>query len=232
MRKIILALLLILSLGMSSSVYGDMIQEESNVDRSIAGKEAKSKIIRKGLCSNKVKFKLYENGLLTIYGSGKMDDNDDDTSPFYDEIRLKKLVIKNKVTYIGKYEFHDCVNLKTIKFGKSVKRIGEHAFLNCFGLKSVSIPASVKIIDDFAFMCCYDIKSVKIGKSVTKIGKAAFYGNEKLKKVDIKSTKIKKIGKDAFGSSEDIVIQVPKKKYKAYKKMLEKAGFKGEIEKK
>ena len=74
------------------------------------------------------------------------------------------------------------------------------------------------------------IKSLTIGKNVNKIGGKAFYNCKKLKKIRIKTTKLKKksIGKNAFkGLSSKATIKVPAKKLKTYKSILKKAGFKG-----
>lgn len=72
------------------------------------------------------------------------------------------------------------------------------------------------------------ITSAKIGKNVVKIGTGAFAKCKKLRKLTIKSTKIKKIGKKAFAkTSKKLVIKVPKKVKKKYAKKLKKVGFKG-----
>ena len=69
-------------------------------------------------------------------------------------------------------------------------------------------------------------KVVKINNKkyrVVSIAKKAFADCKKLKKVIIKSTSIKKIGRKAFAGKKKITIKVPKKKKKAYKKLLKKA---------
>uniref|UniRef100_UPI000FF48914 leucine-rich repeat protein n=1 Tax=Clostridium sp. OM05-9BH TaxID=2293046 RepID=UPI000FF48914 len=73
------------------------------------------------------------------------------------------------------------------------------------------------------------LKKVTISKNITSIGKNAFAGCKKLKKITIKSTKLKSksIGKNAFkGTAKNLVINVPKKQYKTYKKFLKKKGNK------
>ena len=61
---------------------------------------------------------------------------------------------------------------------------------------------------------------------VTAIAPKAFANNKKLKKVTI-SKNITSIGKNAFkGTAKNLVINVPKKQYKAYKKFLKKKGNK------
>ena len=69
------------------------------------------------------------------------------------------------------------------------------------------------------------IKSVNIGVNVRSIGKDAFNGCKKLKKITIRSTKLKpkKIGKNAFnGIYKKATFKVPKKYKKDYKKVIKK----------
>lgn len=103
---------------------------------------------------------------------------------------------------------------------------------------SVAVPAQVKIggvtykvvaIESKAFANDKKLKTVIIGKNITTIGKNAFAGCKKLKKITIKSTKLKSgtIGKNAFkGTAKNLVVKVPRKQYKAYKKFLKKKGNK------
>lgn len=62
------------------------------------------------------------------------------------------------------------------------------------------------------------LKQVVIGKNVKTIGKQAFYQSKKLKKVQIKSKCLQKVGKQAFqGTHRKIVIKIPKGKKVKYK---------------
>ena len=67
------------------------------------------------------------------------------------------------------------------------------------------------------------LQKVTIGKYVKSIGDKAFYRCGKLKKLQIKSTVLKKVGKNALkGINKKAVIHVPKSKKKSYKKLLQK----------
>lgn len=72
------------------------------------------------------------------------------------------------------------------------------------------------------------IKSVTIPSTVTKIGQGAFMNCKNLKYLDIKSSKLKKVGKNAIkGAHKRLKIYVPKKKVKKYKKLFKKnTGYK------
>ncbi|MBO5302698.1 MAG: leucine-rich repeat protein [Lachnospiraceae bacterium] len=100
-------------------------------------------------------------------------------------------------------------------------------------IKKVTIPATVNIggktfkvktIDNKALKGS-KVTSVVIGKNVEQIGKEAFRKASKLKKITIKSTKLKSVGKNTFkGINSKATIKVPKKKLAAYKKLLKGKG--------
>lgn len=99
---------------------------------------------------------------------------------------------------------------------------------------TATIPDTIKVngkaykvtsIQKNAFKNNTSITSVTIGKNITKIGKNAFYGCKNLKKIKIKSKKIKSIGAHAFKKiNKKAKYSMPSKKKKAYKKMLTKAS--------
>ena len=103
-------------------------------------------------------------------------------------------------------------------------------------VKSVSIPATVKYdgktytvtaIAQNALKDHAKLKSAVIGKNISKIGKGAFQNCKKLKKITIKTAKLKKssVGSKAFkGIYKKAVFKLPKAKKKAYKKILLKKG--------
>lgn len=72
------------------------------------------------------------------------------------------------------------------------------------------------------------LKKLTIGKNVQTIEDNTFNGCKNLKSITIKSTVLKKIGKNAIkGIYKKAVIKVPKKQYNKYKKLFtSKTGFK------
>lgn len=78
-----------------------------------------------------------------------------------------------------------------------------------------------------AFSLLPKLTKVTLGKYVQTIGKKAFYGDRKLKNIRIKSTGLKKVGKQAFKLIHaKAKIQVPKAKKKAYTDLLKGKGQK------
>lgn len=61
-----------------------------------------------------------------------------------------------------------------------------------------------------------------------KIGQNAFLNCKKLKSIEIKSSQLKSVGKNALkGINKNATIKVPKKQYKKYKKLFKsKTGYK------
>lgn len=102
--------------------------------------------------------------------------------------------------------------------------------------KKLTIPATVRIqarqfkVTGIGAKVCKGNKkltTVTIGKNVTTIAAKAFYNNKNLKKINIKTQKLAKIGKHAFkGINKKAVFAVPKKVKKKYKKKLNgKTGY-------
>lgn len=102
---------------------------------------------------------------------------------------------------------------------------------------TANIPAKVTIdgisckvtgISANAFKNCKNLKTVTIGSNVSTIGKQAFYGCTAIKKITIKTTKLKAstVGNKAFQKvPAKAVLKAPKAKAKQYKKILQDKGL-------
>lgn len=127
------------------------------------------------------------------------------------EIRNKKtavLQIPAKVKYEGK--------------SYQITSITKSTFRNNKKLKKVTIGNYVEVIGDYAFAGCTKLNKIVIGKNTVSIGQKAFYGCKRLKQIQIRSVRLKKVGKNAFKKiSKHPVVWAPKKKIKAYKKLFE-----------
>ncbi len=102
-------------------------------------------------------------------------------------------------------------------------------------VNKVKIPATLKRkgmsykvvkIANRAFEGCTKLKTVTIGKYVKEIGKKAWNKCKKLRKIVLKTSVLKKAGKNAFGTiSKKVTVEVPAKKSAAYQKIFKKAGY-------
>lgn len=98
---------------------------------------------------------LDSEGVLTFFADnlpGPMKDyNYQTTFPDYDDYAelVKKIIIKDDITTIGKMAFNRCENATEIQIGNGVKKIGIYALSG--NLKNLYIPASVEDIGLYAF---------------------------------------------------------------------------------
>lgn len=141
------------------------------------------------------------------------------------EIQIKDMPVKkgSRVT-AGDHEYKiTSTGNKTVSFYKGKK-----------DATSVSIPDTVKIqgktykvtaVAAGAFQGSKKLASVTIGKNVTAVGKNAFNGCSGLKKITVKTAKLKSVGKNALKEiHKKAVIKVPKKTYTKYKKLFKGKG--------
>ena len=92
------------------------------------------------VCGDNLTATLDANGVLTLTGAGPMYDyNTLNLPPWFSvSTSIKKIVIPDGVTYIGRTAFYNCKNLTQLDMTPSVTAIGNNAFLACTSLRSVS----------------------------------------------------------------------------------------------
>ncbi len=134
-----------------------------------------------GACGNTLDWYLDDNGVLAVYGTGDMYDYDDvesdasNLAPWcYDHNEdIRKVVVGNYVTSVGRAAFCDLTRLESVSIGNSVESIGVAAFANT-ALKSVAIPSSVVSIGDASFGSCYSLEVVTLSQGLETIGNHVF----------------------------------------------------------
>lgn len=139
-----------------------------------------------GTCGPKLRWSLSDEGLLTIAGSGKMDNYDTylmeelmqedcDAAPWYeygDEIR--EVTVREGVTSIGSCAFYNCEEIRKVSLPDSVNTIGWCAFGGCEKLEEINIPEGVDKIDNNTFSRCNSLEEIRLPKSIQYIGEEAF----------------------------------------------------------
>ncbi len=152
-----------------------------------------------GSSGSDITWRLFDNGLLEINGTGTMafysTGNDAPWNAQKDNITT--VTISDGVTNIGGYAFEGCTNLSSIVISDSVTVIDSHAFGSCSGLSSITIPNSVTNIGNSAFEDCSSLSSITIPNSVTNIDISAFEGCSSLSSITI-SNSVTNIGNSAF----------------------------------
>ena len=93
-----------------------------------------------GSCGEHVNW-AYEDGVLTIRGTGAMEDFEDFAAPWASlHDKITSVVIEDGVTTIGDNAFQFCTALTIITFPESVTVIERSAFESCTSLESTSVP--------------------------------------------------------------------------------------------
>ena len=133
-------------------------------------------VLYSGKCGENLTWTLDDEGVLTISGTGLMMDwNSSYDRPWSNQTSdIKKVVIADGVTSIGRNAFSSLSNLTFVTIPNSVASIGDSAFFNCTGLYGITIPDRVTSIGLSVFEGCRNLTKVAIPNSITHIGANAF----------------------------------------------------------
>ena len=120
-------------------------------------------IVDSGTCGDNLTWTLDSEGVLTISGTGAMQDYEDIIDvPWYNtRTSILSIVIEEGITSIGRYAFSDCNSLTNIKISDSVSIIKECAFASCYNLKSITFGNGLKRVEDWAFSGPYMTEPVR-----------------------------------------------------------------------
>ncbi|MBR6223544.1 MAG: leucine-rich repeat protein [Lachnospiraceae bacterium] len=144
----------------------------------------------------------FDNGTLTISGTGAMEDYYLKTAPWFSsesfaEGDIKSVVINDGITYIGRCAFMQLTGVESIKLPTSLQVIGENAFANCSSLKTVDFPSELTKISSGAFSDCTSLTELKLPDNIEIIEMCCFQGCTSLIQCEI-SKGISKIPSYAF----------------------------------
>lgn len=73
-------------------------------------------------------------------------------APFYQNTKVRKVVIPDTVTEISNFCFMGCTALEKVKLSSNLKKIGKDCFKDCTSLKTIIFPGSIEFIGEGAFM--------------------------------------------------------------------------------
>ena len=102
-----------------------------------------------------------ENGVLTVSGTGRIDNN-----LYKNNTDITELVIKNGITSVGDYSFYECTSLTRVILPDTLTEIGSHAFAKCTALTEIDLNEGLSTIEDRGFEDCTALKRVFIPISV------------------------------------------------------------------
>lgn len=125
-----------------------------------------------------VSWRLEDNGVLTISGTGAMADYtiEDVVAPWFDYYeQIAEAVIEEGVTSIGNCAFLLQTELTTVTFPESLEIIGSEAFYISGLSMEPDIPENVKYIGEKAFVMCTDMTgSLVLPEGIEYLGDMAF----------------------------------------------------------
>ena len=126
---------------------------------------------KSGTCGDNLQWKLTDEGVLTITGTGEMQNWEDrHARPWSPNGNIKQVIIGDGVTTIGDYAFSGSSSLTSITIPNSVTDIGSHAFSSCSSLTSITIPNSVTDIGPSAFSSCiYNHRTTKTNQKYPSV---------------------------------------------------------------
>lgn len=102
----------------------------------------------------------YSGGVLTITGTGDMDDYSAGAPWDNYAASIASIVLTGGVSKVGSEAFSGFTALKEVDFGDSLREIGENAFRGCTGLTSVSLPKSFRLFGPSCFQDCTNLTEV------------------------------------------------------------------------
>lgn len=176
----------------------------------------------------------YDNGTLTISGTGAMDDyTDDPSSTPWAAYRtsVTKVVIGDNITSVGNCAFNCFTALTDVTIGESVETIGIFAFDNCIadGFTTLNIPNSVKVIKSCAFSNNH-LKYICLGSGLEELWQEAFMACGDLEYIACYAHTPPVIGNaNAFSGVTPAAIYVPTARVAAYQAADKWDAFSGII---
>ena len=176
-------------------------------------------IVLSGYCGDNMAYALDSEGVLTISGSGSMNDYGKDkisvngvyvtNAPWRNEyLNINKIVIKGSVEEIGNYAFYSCYPIEELDLSGNtgLKSIGDYAFDTAVtgidGIKTLNLPNTVSYIGFGAFGSRNHLTSVTIEENpdpefTCTINNGAFAYCDKLENVQL-SNNVTSIGGICF----------------------------------
>ncbi len=119
---------------------------------------------------------LLENGVLTISGTGSMEDYAKGGAPWFARrAEITSVVIGSGIDHIGAYAFYACGAIESVTIQGSGVSVGDRAFSYCCAVSAVTLGenASISAIGEGAFYACFKLANRGFVGSAT-VGNKAF----------------------------------------------------------
>ena len=137
-----------------------------------------------GTCGKNCTWTLNDAGILTISGTGGMDQfypYDTPGIPWAEwKEQIQTVIIEEGITEIGECAFFDMEQVKNVSFPKTLEKIGNHSFQNT-GITEIYLSENVSSIGRQSFAKCDNLTYVELNENLKIIDKEAFYDSDQLK---------------------------------------------------
>ena len=185
----------------------------------VTAADNKTTVIANGECGENARWTLDSNGVLTISGTGDMNNSSE-----YRQYRsdIKSVIMEDGITSMPMYAFYECINLTSVKLSKNLTEISYGAFKSCKNLSGeFVIPDNVEKITRFSFSDCSKVESLILGKKVNYIDINTFDGMTGVRNVTFRGNDVPSdlaSGKIFEPMNQLETIYVPTEAYAAYAK--------------
>ena len=131
-------------------------------------------------CGDNATFTVSKDGTLTVTGTGDMYDVDPAVNKYCtlvdhkDISKVKKIVISEGITSVGRYNFAYLKELKNVVLPSTLTRIGAFAFYNDEKLGNVDLPLELRELEQDCFGFCKGMTSVRIPTKVNSMDEVFF----------------------------------------------------------
>lgn len=118
---------------------------------------------------------------------------------------------KTEIIQVGNQSFAYCSLLQKVRFPPSLEEISNAAFFGCNCLRHIILPidSTLRKIGLEAFKYCKSLERFNFPSSLEIIDEYAFEECPKLKKYDLRKTKIQIIGFGAFDNDVETIVMLP-----------------------
>ena len=142
-------------------------------------------------------FTISTDGTMTVSGTGEIKDFDGvESAPWHNYFDLTEYSTGYEYSSVYAPDF-----VKKIVIEEGITSIGRYAFYDFDYVVEVVLPESVKIIGDQAFYCCYNLQTIDLS-CVEELKDRAFYECNALTSVDLSS--VRRVGAEAFGYCDNL----------------------------
>lgn len=175
MKKILLALLAVVQIGLATSSAGIVFKEGNFYYEIISEEDKTCEVSESPYFEEWSNPDFYPEDIVipeTVNGYRVIGIGHSAFGSYY--FKIKTVNLPNSIVYIESCAFRNCPELVKINLNDNITRIGSDAFIWCRSLSEIHIPQNITIIENYCFYNCEKLSQITFPKNLTKIGDYAF----------------------------------------------------------